>query len=360
MIHHYKLLSLLNTNFLMQKIGIIVLLVLFGTACVKDKPQAPIKTIANINSQHKIFVVNEGNYGWGNASVSLFDEESGVVVDDYYKQQNANAAIGDVCQSMVKFQNHYYLVVNNSNKIIELNAGDFKKTAVVTGLQSPRYMLPVSNSKAYVSDLYSNSIQVVDLNTKSVSKSIACSGWTEQMATLYGNVFVTNIKSDYCYVIDAYTDLISDSVLVGEGANSLVFDKYDKLWMMVGGNTSNGSIAKLLKINPANFQIESSFVFGASDSPGSLTINKTKDTLYFLNKGVFQMPIVSTQLPASPLIQQGSKLFYGLGVNPYNHHIYVSDAIDYVQKSKIEIYSVQGQMIKSFNAGIISGQFLFD
>lgn len=344
----------------MDKISIVCLLVLFGTACVKDKPQAPIKTVANVNSQHQMLVVNEGNFGWGNASISLVDTESGVVVEDYYKQQNNNAAIGDVCQSIVNFQNHYYIVVNNSNKIIEVNAGDFKKTAVISGLQSPRYILPITHSKAYVSDLYSNSIQVVDLNAKSVSKQIPCHGWTEQMVMLYGKVFVSNIKTNYCYVIDAATDEITDSIFVGEGANSLAFDKYDKLWVMAGGNNTNGVLARLVKINPSNLQIESSFTFNAADSPNNLCFNKTLDTLYFLNKGIWQMPISSNQLPSHALVNQGTKVFYGLAVNPKDFRIYVSDAIDYVQKSKIEVYAVQGHFLKSFNAGIISSRFLFD
>jgi hypothetical protein len=57
---------------------------------------------------------------------------------------------------------------------------------------------------------------------------------------------------------------------------------------------------------------------------------------------------------------QGTKLFYGLGINSKDYSIYVSDAIDYVQKSKIEIYSVNGTFIKSFNSGIISNGFVFE
>lgn len=344
----------------MNKISIVCLIILFGTACVKDKPREPIKTIANISSQNKVLVVNEGNFGWGNASISLIDTESGVVVEDYYKQQNNNTAIGDVCQSIVKFQSHYYISVNNSNKIIEVNTSDFKKTAVISGFQSPRYILPITHSKAYVSDLYANSIQVIDLNTKSISKQIPCYGWTEQMVMLYGKVFVSNIKTNYCYVIDASTDVITDSIFVGEGANSLGFDKYDKLWVMVGGNNTNGALARLVKINPTNLQIESSFAFNTADSPNNLCFNKTLDTLYFLNKGIWQMPVISNQLPSSAWVNQGTKVYYGLAVNPKDYRIYVSDAIDYVQKSKIEVYTVHGNMIKSFNAGIISSRFLFD
>lgn len=344
----------------MQNFIIIILLVLFGMSCVKDKPQAPIKTVATINPSSKILVINEGNFGWGNASVSLVDTESGTVVEDYYKQQNNNSALGDVCQSMVKHQNYYYLVINNSNKIIEVNANDFTKTTVISGFNSPRYLLPITHSKAYVSDLYANSIQVVNLTTKSIEKTIPCAGWTEQMAVIYNKVFVTNVNSNYCYVVNSITDVMMDSIEVGKGASSLVFDKNDKLWILASGNTTTGSVAQLVKINPVNLQIEQTLLFNAAESPQKLCLNTTKDTLYYLSKGVFRLPISSNQLPSQALINAGSKLYYGLGINPKDYRIYVADAIDYVQKSKVEVYNSQGQFIKSFNTGVISSQFMFE
>ena len=75
---------------------------------------------------------------------------------------------------------------------------------------------------------------------------------------------------------------------------------------------------------------------------------------------MYQQPITVTSLPASPLIPQGNKRFYGLGLNPKDYSIYVADAIDYVQKSKIEIYNPNGNFITGFNAGIISNGFMFE
>jgi hypothetical protein len=39
--------------------------------------------------------------------------------------------------------------------------------------------------------------------------------------------------------------------------------------------------------------------------------------------------------------------------------IYVSDAIDYVQKGKVYIYKPDGILSNSFSAGIIPGEFYF-
>lgn len=337
----------------------LICILLLGS-CVKDKPQAPGTTSVDINADTKVLIINEGNYGWGNASISLFDPSSGNVTEDYYRQQNSNAALGDVCQSITKYNNSYYLVINNSNKVIVAGAGDLKKTATITGFNSPRYMLPVTYNKAYVSDLYSNSIQVLDLNTNTISKSINCKGWTEEMTLLYNKAFVTNTQSDYCYVLNTITDLITDSIQVGKGASSVLSDKDSKIWILTSGESSTSNYGKLIRVDPLTLQVELSLSFGAGDSPSKLCINKTRDTLYYLNKGIYRFPVTQTQIPSSAFVNQGSKIYYGLGVNPKDFTIYASDVIDYVQKSKIEVYRPDGSLKTSFNAGIISGGFIFE
>lgn len=339
---------------------IIISLLFLLSSCVKDKPQEPVKSAISINADSRVLIANEGNYGWGNAGVSVFDPSSNAVVEDYYKQQNNNVALGDVCQSITKYNNHYYIVVNNSNKIVVCNNTDFQKTATITGLNSPRYILPITYNKAYVSDLSANAIQIIDLNSNALTGSIPCNGWTEEMALIYNKVFVTNVNSNYCYIINSMSDVITDSIPIGKGASSVLIDKHSKVWILSGGNTASSQVGKLIRINPVTLQIELNLNFSSTESPNKLCINKTRDTLYYLNKGVCQFPINSTQLPVNPLISQGAKLYYGLGINPKDYSIYVSDAIDYVQKSKVEIYTPNGSFKSNFNAGIISSGFMFE
>lgn len=327
---------------------------LLFTSCVKDKPQEPTNSTVNINSNNKVFVINEGQFQnpSAGASISLYDGVSGNVAEDYFKQQNPTTVLGDICQSMTKHNGNYYLVVNNSHKIEVVNATDFKKKVTINGFNSPRYLLPITYNKAYVSDLYTHSVQILDLNTNTITGSIPTYSNTEQMALIYNKAFVTSYSSNYCYVINTITDLIIDSIMVNKGAASIVLDKNSKVWVL--------SSSKLTRINPITMQTELSLNFNTIDIPQNLCINKTKDTLYFLNKGVYRMPITSTAIPSSPLINQGSKVFYGLGINPVDYNIYVSDAIDYQQKSTIEIYNANGSAIKSFKAGYISNGFIFE
>ena len=343
-----------------MKAHYLILVALIASSCIKDQPQDPTKTAVNIDGDKKVLVVNEGNYGWGVGTISLYDPTSGSVIDKYDQQQNGGSTLGNVCQSMTKYNNHYYIVINNSNKIVVVNSSDFVKTATISGFNSPRYILPITYNKAYVSDLYANAIHVVDLNTNAIANTIPCIAGTERMALIYNKAFITNSNSNYCYIVNTSTDIITDSINIGKGGSSIEIDKNAKIWVLTSGNSTAGQSGKLVRINPINLQIEQSLSFNSTESPTKLCINKTHDTLYYLNNGVYQFPMSFSSLPSNPLISQGSKLYYGLGINPKDYSIYVADAIDYVQKSKVEIYKPNGTFVTNFNAGIISNGFMFE
>ena len=343
----------------MRLITYIIFISLF-VSCVKDKPNPVTQNPVSMGAGHKVYICNEGNFGSSNSSVSLFDLENNSVVSDLYKTQNNNAVLGDVCQSILKLNNRFYIVVNNSGKIVVVNADDFKFETAITGLNSPRYVLPVSPNKAYVSDLYANSVSIIDLNTQTKTGSIACGGWTEQMALIYNKAFVTNMNRDYCYVVNTINDQITDSILTGPNAGSIVIDKNSKVWILSSGKTSSNTLAKLTRINPVTMQTEITYTFNTGDAPNNLCMNAAKDKLYFLKGNVYSMNITDATLPSTYIINGNGHTFYGLSINPLNNDIYVSDAIDYVQKSSVMIYSSKAQLKQSFKAGINASYFWFD
>jgi hypothetical protein len=336
-----------------------IFILAFGS-CVKDKPEDMIEEPVSIGNGHKTYITSEGNFGTANAGITLYVPGSGEVVNDIYKTQNNNAALGDVCQSMTKANNNYYIVVNNSGKIIVVDPDDFKLKATISNLGSPRYLLPITFQKAYLSDLYANAISIIDLTTHTKTGSIPCSGWTEQMALIYNKVFVTNLKKNYSYVVNTINDQIIDSVDVGINAGSIILDKNSKIWVLSSGDKSNNIPGRLSRIDPVSLQVELNLVFGANDAPSHLCQNAGKDTLYFLNTHVYRMNIGASALPASSFINSSGNNFYGLGVNDKDHTIYISDAIDYIQKSSIIVYSANGQFKTSFKAGINASGFYFE
>lgn len=342
-----------NTRFLFILLGSLWCF----TACKKDQPSTS-NIVFNSNSSG-VFISNEGNFQFGNSAIGFYNSSDNSYAEDLFKDANKRP-LGDVCQSMYMHNNKLYIVVNNSNKIEVVNPNTFVTSGSITGLTSPRYFLPVSIQKAYVTDLSSNAISVIDLNSNTVIKQIPCIGWTEELCISNNKVYVTNKSNHYLYVINPQTDKIEDSIKIGYGANSLKLDKYNQLWVLANGNGSNSELATLQVINTNVDTVFNTFTFKTKDEqPWRLKINGSNDTLYYLNNGVYQMPITAMQLNNSPLIPENKNIFYGLGIDPNNGQIYVSDAIDYVQKGIVYRYQANGVLINSFKAGITPNDFYF-
>jgi hypothetical protein len=105
-------------------------------------------------------------------------------------------------------------------------------------------------------------------------------------------------------------------------------------------------------------EIVKSFTFSNSQHPTRLQKLSDGATLFFLMDGVQKMTIADNAAPGSAFIPQGSKLFYGLGVDGENR-LWVSNARDFVQNGEVLRYSKEGVLISSFEAGIIPSGFVF-
>ncbi|MCK9611494.1 MAG: hypothetical protein PHR81_06140 [Bacteroidales bacterium] len=324
------------------------------------KKNTPPDDIPDISAGKGVFIVNEGNFQWSNASVSYYNFDDGSFSEDIFKQAN-NRPLGDVAQSMYVFNGKGYIVVNNSNKIEIVNIVDFTSAGVITGLNSPRYFLPINTSKAYVSELYSKCIHIIDLNSNTKTASIPCTGSSEEMIFADEQVVVTNTRTNYIYLINSNNDIITDSIMVGFASNSLAKDKNGKLWVMCAGDEINSIKASLHCVNLQTKEVEKNFDLNVSlNIWDKMRMNNTKDTIYYMCNGVYKMSIDASTLPASPFISQGNCLFLGIAVNPNNNNIAVADAVDYIQKGKVYYYSSNGSLLTTINSGVIPVDFYFN
>jgi YVTN family beta-propeller protein len=340
------------------------------TACKSDKPSPIIenRSVVLPDGSSNVLVINEGNFQFENASLTFVNGKTFEFSSDAFNASNGRK-LGDVAQSAVVWNGRLYVVVNNSQKIEVLDAHSFRSMATVSGFVSPRYILPISYSKAYVTDLYANSISVLNLNTFIVEKKIPCAGWTERMLYHMGKVYVTNYWAPYLYVIDPTTDTKTDSIYIGKGAQSIVADKWDRIVVACGGYKTPNTDTRLVFINVYNKKIEKAVQTGMN-FPASLAVNSTKDTLYFLlsaigggtekysSVGVCKLSIEANEITA-PFIVGNARNLYGLGLDVKSNRLYVSDAVDNIQVGKVYLYSPSGQELGRFDAGINPGNFCF-
>jgi len=353
-----------------KALKLVLLCVLFA-ACVKDKPVDPIVTTPVKAAKGNVYIVCEGQYGYGNASLGLYVPSKDSVYEDLYKAVNQQA-LGDVFQSIEHIGSNYFLCVNNSNKITVINDSNWKFIAHIPVYQ-PRYILPVSSTRAYVSSLYSNKVYIINTQGLAVVDSVCLPTISAESMLLYNyRVFSCSwdTGSKSIYELNILTESLSQADNINASApQEILIDKEQKLWIL-SGDAPEGKNAVLTRMDPDTKQILRAYSFDISVNPVRPVFNNTKDTLYFIeadynggiaNNGIYRMGINEAILPTQAFIAAGqNQYFWALGIDPLTGNIYVGDPKGFTQKGSVGIYKPDGALLKTFKVGIGPGHFYFD
>ena len=336
-------------------------LLLCLASCMKEN--SPEEEDFDFVSPNGLYVVNEGSFGSGNSSLSYYDIKSGEVENNVFYRANG-FRLGDTGQSMTVHNGKGWVVVNNSNVIFAVDLSDMKEKGRITGLTSPRNIAFVSDTKAYVTDLYDTKITIVNPQTYQVTGWIETEASTEQMIISDGYMYV-NCWSYGTEIlkIDLASDAIVKRIKVGIQPCSMALDSQNRLWVLTDGGGWEGNPAGyekpgMFRIDLNNGEVDTEWEFDDYTSVSDLTVSHDGNTLYWLRSGVCKMDINATDLPSEPLIPNSSgQTFYSLTVSPSDGDIYVGDAIDYSQNGKVYRYSADGTLKSEFSVGICPGAF---
>lgn len=298
-----------------------------------------------------VLISNEGNFQWGNASVSFYDFENDTVLEEVFQGVNQRP-LGDVLQSITLQDDKAYLVLNNSGTIEVVDKNSFELEATISGFISPRYIHFVNSNKAYVSDLYANKIAVVDVNAHEISSYIDCEGWAEEMIQIDDKVYVANLESDQILKIDTELDVIVDTIQIDFGLNSLKKDAQNRMWI----SGAEEGIGHVRCVDAATQSTLYDYTFEGAN-PTDLFVTEEGHDLYFLSDGVWHINEFTDNVVTQPIIPAEGRLLYGLSV--HKDMIYIADAINYVQKGTVWVYDIQSTLMDEWEVGIIPSEFDF-
>ena len=354
----------MNVRYNILRLAIVVLLLASSVGCMKWEYEDG-ESFAT--SGAGLFVINEGNFQYGNASLSYYNPATKTVENEVFYRANA-MKLGDVAQSMTLYGDTGWIVVNNSHVIFAIDPTTFKEKGRIENLTSPRYIHFLSDEKAYVTQLWDNRIFIVNPKRYEVTGYIECpamtmeSGSTEQMVQWGKYVFVNCWSyQNRILKIDTTTDKVVAELEVGIQPTSLVVDCYGKLWTITDGGYEDSPYGfeapSLYRIDAETFTIEKQFLFAKGDAPSEVQLNGRGDKLYWINNDVWAMDVTADRIPVKPFIPYSDTLYYGLTIDPRSGEVYVADAIDYVQAGKIYRYSEQGERLDEFYVGITPGAF---
>ncbi|MBA3827297.1 MAG: hypothetical protein H0X33_00015 [Taibaiella sp.] len=338
-------------------------------SCKKDNG-APCCTLPSTDSAN-VYVVCEGNLGNGDGSLYLYRPKKDSTYGDVYNIANKKI-LGDVFQSMTRIGDNLFLCVNNSDKVVVINANNWQEVSTIN-IPKPRYILQVSSTKAYVSTLFSEKIYVINPQTFSITGSISLPYQNPEKLLLHKNVAYActwDTACNHLYTIDINTDKVTDSIqLTGKAPQEILLDKEQKLWIL-SGNAPEGKVATIDRYDPDAKKMLASYAFSPSADPLRPVFNNTADTMYFIeanynggieNNGIYRMGIKEASLPATPFIAAHAfQYFWALGIDPVTGYIYVGDPKGFTQKGSVTIYRPDATTITHFASGIGPGHFYFD
>lgn len=320
-------------------------------SCKKEEigPQCPTCEEEIVPTTTDILIGCEGNFGWGNASITSYNPNTQQTSPSVF--QNINGfSLGDVLQNFYSWEDKLYIILNNSGKIEVVDTVSYTYQATISNLNSPRYMV-VENGIGYVSDLYSNGISVLDMSSHQVTDTIQVGRWSEHLLVVGDNMYISCPDTTWVLKYNLMTAIYTDTIDVGKSPSGIQLAGNGHLWFLSSGGY-NEELAQLTEYD-GNTILQTLSFGSLSDNPSQLIYNEGSDELMYLNGDLFAFQIGSSSLPTSAVIDSDGSLFYGLSLDPHNSDIYITDAVDYVQQGRVFRFDSLYNPIDTFSTGII-------
>jgi hypothetical protein len=278
----------------------------------------------------RIVVLNEGNFMFGNGSVSVINNFTNDVAQNVFKAIN-DVPLGDVPQSMIFHDSLAYIVVNNSSKIEVVKKDDFSTVNTITGLTSPRQMIIVSENPllAWVTDIYANKIWEIDLIQGSVNRTIPIVGWSENIYKRGTEIFVLNKTDSAIHELTYPSGIESNAYSFGGGV--VDFQPWGESYLMVLARDG----IYIIELDSKN--VELIHGFGLLRNPSRLAVDPDRNTVYFIENDVYKF---KTELNSIIQANNGTS-FYSIQTNKLTGELFITDAKDYVQPGELIKYNYE-------------------
>ena len=354
----------------MKRINLFIL-ALVAAVMFSCKPDKPVNPKA-LNLGSGVFVLNEGNFQFSNASLSFYDIEADTVGNNLFYKVN-DAPLGDVAESMALVNGKLYVVVNNTNLIYKVDATtmvcDTTEPFKLGDFYSPRELFFVTPEKAYVTDIMGTGLWIINPKDMSHCGFVETGKTTEKMVPVGNELYVSNWSNYYLpgmekntvQVVDMNNDVKVAEILVGKEPNTMAVDKNGHVWVLCEGATweADGEQPTLWEIDPMLKTAERRCVFDGTAMV--LRANPAGDQLYLIfNNEVRRFDIGTLTLSESfRIAAQEEGLFYNMAVEPQSGDIYVTDAKNYMTNGTVYRYTNDGVLLSSFEAGVIPSAMLF-
>ena len=297
-----------------------------------------------------LLVLNEGGFQKGNSSLSRINTTEKTVENGLFTSVNGGK-IGDTGHSLSEDDQYIYMVVNNSGMVRVLDKATLVEKGTIEGFVSPREIVKVDDDKAYVTNLFGNNIDIVDLGSMSISSSIKLRGSCEKMVFVKGKLWITNNANKHVFVFDPAQDQLIDSIDVGGYSNEIHEMDGSIVVIRNSGDSTDGAF---VRINGGDMTIESTTTFPTASKMWAARSTKSSTEVILL--------MGNTALRYSN--DAYTELSLGNEFTPYNIHffggeLWLTDAKDFQQDGTVHSLSIEGTYLEEYQVGWIPSDMLW-
>lgn len=316
-----------------------------------------------------VYVTNEGNFSDSDGSLTSYDPESGSTLNNAFESANGRPLAG-IVQSAKIAGEHMFIVLNSADKIEVVKTESLESVATIELSTTPTDFEVINEETGYVSNLYDESITVVDLeNYEETGKRISVGSQPWSILRMNNRVYVANKGAGDGHaisVINSSDHTVEHTIEVGAGPQEIRVDVDGRLWVVCNGLTAYD---ENWERDPANDKPGSVYVIDGSSAtvtdsietgghPSGIALDNDHAKAYLLNEGegISVIDMNTLSLEKEPFT---SRSFSAIGYLPSQERLYVGDSRGYGQAGQALIYDLQGAAVDSFNAGIVPNGFHF-
>lgn len=348
----------------MKKTVILLLTLSFVMGC-KKKPENP-----NPPGKYDegILVLNEGLFEQNNASLSFYDGTT--AYQQVFLAENGRG-LGDTANDFDTYsldgKDYVIIAVDISSQIEIVERQTLKSVAQIPLMNGDNAREPrrvrVFGNKAFVCN-FDGTVAVIDLVSYSVVGLINVGANPDGMVVVGNHLYVSNsgglnfpVYDSTVSVIDMTSNTVIDEFYTRINCNEMVVDGQGEIYLVSNGNYDNVPRA-LLRISTHTNSVLDVYDIAAS----SLAIYM--DWLYFFDGDAETIKRWNTLTemvdPTWGIDVSDFDTFYGLKIDPITERIYGLDANGYVNSSTITAYSLNGNWLFEFQAGINAKSLIFN
>jgi hypothetical protein len=348
----------------LNKIGILILLLFMAISCKKHKPKPIVEELLT----NGIMVLNEGLFQQNNSSLTWIDITQSTN-DNSFFETKIGRGMGDTGNDLKRYGGKIYIVVNVSStiEVLDASTGKLIKQVVMqtaAGVAKQPRSITFSGGNAFVS-CYDGFVDVFDTTNIQLVTRIAVGKNPDQICSSGSNVYVSNSGGLDFPLLDSTVSVINATsfnetakIVVGKNPGVLAADGLGFVYVAVRGNYGS-VLPKFLKINTSN----NSIAFTANWNISSICPVESKLLLIAevgATQAIWKYDLVSSTIENSNFLSGVSITKpYNLQANPVTGLIYVSDAKNYTTTGELFEFSAGGSFLKKWNTGINPSKMLF-